>query len=90
MGVGNVVDGMRAGWMDSHSQEATQRPNPLLIQLCADNPLKWVAVQLVAIATARTSPTPSPGTTVVFPIPRCASFPPTPFDSNFRVLDPYF
>ena len=37
---------------------------------CTDSPLKWVAVQLAATATARTSLTPNHGTIAVFLIPR--------------------
>jgi hypothetical protein len=62
-------------------RQSTVQFRPLLICLCADNPLRWVAVPLAATATARTSPTPSPGTTVVSRIPRCVSFPPPPLST---------
>ena len=68
----------RDGWNVSQvdggvmSRRLERLPNAQLVanRLRPDYPLKWVAVQLAATATARTSPTPNPGTTVVFLIPR--------------------
>lgn len=51
----------------------------------------WVVVPLVATVTARTSHTPSQGTTVVSPIPRCAKRPDRQLLSVLTLdVDPHF
>ena len=70
------------GWLESRPDDADRPHNPQIFKT-------WVAVPLVATATARTSPTPSPGTTVVSPTPRCEKTSKNSTGFDPALLDPY-